>query len=152
MLREYTEQHYLPALNQWRDLSSDGFKGACELANWRKEIQNKWSEVRVIDVEIADRAKLSFGDKLKVACKVKTGGLDPESIRVGISFGPIGKNSEIIDGQSTPLALVETKEGVCHYLGELTCGECGKFGIAVISYPFKEGLPSPFDLGLIAYG
>jgi len=153
MLRDYTERQYLPALNLWRQLSAENFQGACTLAHWRKTVKENWHKIKVFDVEIDDRAKFEFGDRFQISCKVMTGPLPPETIKVEAYHGVLDKKAEIKHGWRTPLAIIEkTSEDTYKYSGEVTCDVTGKFGITIIAYPFMEGLSSPFDLELIAYG
>jgi starch phosphorylase len=153
MLREYTEQQYLPALEIWRKLSADNYQGARMLSHWRKEVEKNWHTIEVFDVEIVDRAKFKFGDNFGVVCKINAGMQNPESIKVEVYHGKIDENAEIQKGRRTPLAMIEKlADDTYKYSGEITCDECGKFGITVIAYPYMEGLSSTFDMGLIAYG
>jgi starch phosphorylase len=150
MVREYSECYYLPSLELWRKLASDDYGRARKLAKWRKEIEGNWKNVNIMEVSTPDRAELTVGDQLKVSCLVDTGGLPPESLRVELYHGPIGPDAEVSGGGRTPMHRQQKAEGgVFRYEGKLVCDSSGKFGVALIVYPFTEELPSPFDLGLI---
>ena len=50
MVRDYVRQLYAPAAVTGRALNSD-YKGATELAAWKKEVRAGWADVRVEHVE-----------------------------------------------------------------------------------------------------
>jgi len=153
MLRDYTELQYLPALEFWRKLSAENFQGARALAYWKRGVMENWHKLKVSEVKIEDRAKFKFGDRFEVSCKVRDWCLPPETIKVEAFHGELNENSEINHGKRTPLAMIEKiDDNTYRFSGDVTCDETGKFGITIIAYPFMEGLSSPFDLGLVAYG
>jgi starch phosphorylase len=86
-VREYTEQHYLPAASAYLARASD--KGALgkNLVNWRHTLEQKWPALRF------GETKVKTGDQQHVfEILVHLNGLDPKTVRVelyidGVSGG-----------------------------------------------------------------
>jgi starch phosphorylase len=51
-VREYTEQHYLPAVAAYRERSADKGALGAQIVNWRHALEQKWAGLRVGDVKI----------------------------------------------------------------------------------------------------
>ncbi len=54
-VREYTEQHYLPAASAYRARAANKGTTARNMVDWHHEIERKWSAVRFGDLNIATR-------------------------------------------------------------------------------------------------
>ncbi|MDP2266822.1 MAG: DUF3417 domain-containing protein, partial [Thiobacillus sp.] len=76
-VREYTEQHYLPAASAYRERAADKGKLGAELVNWRRALEQKWAALRFGEVKIeTDGAQHGF------EAQVYLDDLDPEAVRV----------------------------------------------------------------------
>ena len=87
-VREYTEQHYIPAADAFIErMENNGATGAA-LADWRKNIEQNWAGLRFADVQInTDSEHHAF------EIHVYLDGLDPDFVRVelyanGVQNGP----------------------------------------------------------------
>jgi len=77
VVREYTEQHYLPAAAAYRERSLNKGKLGSEAVDWRRSLEEKWTALRFGEMKTeTDRNQHSF----KV--QVYLDGLDPGAIRV----------------------------------------------------------------------
>jgi starch phosphorylase len=76
-VREYTEQHYLPAALAYRARAAD--KGAIGVAmvDWRQALAQKWSALRIGDVKLG-----TDGGQNVFEVQVYLDDLDPEAVRV----------------------------------------------------------------------
>jgi starch phosphorylase len=54
-IREYTENHYLPAASGYRERVAEDSKLGDDLLHWQQEIDRHWSTVRFGAVEIETR-------------------------------------------------------------------------------------------------
>ena len=86
-VREYTEQHYLPAAATYRQrVANQGELGA-QILDWQRSLAEKWATLRFGEVSIvSDRAQHHF------EVEVVFGALEPSSVRVelyadGVSGG-----------------------------------------------------------------
>jgi starch phosphorylase len=76
-VREYTEQHYLPAAAAYRLRSAD--KGAIgrQVVDWQHTLDNRWTSLHFGEVKIQ-----SSGEQHAFEVKVFFGDLDPNAVRV----------------------------------------------------------------------
>jgi starch phosphorylase len=86
-VREYTEQHYLPAAALYRERSANQGAVAKQIVDWRKAVDEKWGGLRFGDVRVETKR-----DQHVFEVEVVLNGLDPNAVRVdlyaeGISGG-----------------------------------------------------------------
>ena len=76
-VREYTEQHYLPAAASYRVRSSD--KGAMgnKLVNWQNTLDQKWASIRFGEINIE-----TIEQQHVFEVKVYLNDIDPNEVRV----------------------------------------------------------------------
>jgi glycogen phosphorylase len=76
-VREYTEQHYLPAAAAYHVRAADKGAAGAEIVDWRHNLEQNWATLHFGEVKIeSEAAKHSF------EVQVYLGSLDPNSIRV----------------------------------------------------------------------
>ena len=76
-VREYTEQHYLPAAAAYRERAAD--KGAVgrQMVDWQHSLEQKWAALRFGEVKVETR-----GEQHVFEVQVCLNDLDPEAVRV----------------------------------------------------------------------
>ncbi|MBN1653298.1 MAG: alpha-glucan family phosphorylase [Deltaproteobacteria bacterium] len=76
-VREYTEQHYLPAAAAYRERAAN--KGAIgqRIVNWRNTLEQKWAGLRFGEVRVDTR-----GEQRVFEVQVHLADLDPNAVRV----------------------------------------------------------------------
>jgi starch phosphorylase len=76
-VREYTEQHYLPAASAYRK-RADG-KGAVgrQMANWRQALEQKWAALRFGEVKVETKGRQHVYE-----VQIYLNDLDPKAVRV----------------------------------------------------------------------
>ena len=85
-VREYTEQHYLPAAAAYRMRSADNGAAARKLVDWRNEFALKCSAIRFGAVTVDTK-----GTQHDIAIEVFLGDASPEMVRVELyADAPIG--------------------------------------------------------------
>jgi starch phosphorylase len=84
-VREYTEQHYLPAAATYRARAAD--KGAVgrEIVNWRHALEKEWAELRFGEVKVE-----TDGGQHAFEAQVYLDGLDPNAVRVELYAEEVG--------------------------------------------------------------
>jgi starch phosphorylase len=76
-VREYTEEHYLPAAAAYQARAADKGAAGLQMVNWRQTLEQNWAALRFGEVQIeSDKEQHTF----EVA--VTLGNLDPNTIRV----------------------------------------------------------------------
>jgi starch phosphorylase len=76
-VREYTEQHYLPAASAFRDRTADNGAIGAQVVEWRRALDRGWGSVRFGETKV-ERA----GGQLVFEAQVYLGALDPDNVRV----------------------------------------------------------------------
>ena len=76
-VREYTEQHYLPAAAAYRERAAD--KGAMgrRMVDWRHTLEEKWATLRFGDVNVQTKDEQHVFE-----VQLYLDDLDPEAVRV----------------------------------------------------------------------
>jgi len=76
-VREYTEQHYLPAAAAYRQRAADQGAFAQKLIQWRQNLQRHWGDLRFGEVKAATQGKQHVFE-----AHVHLGELDGQAVRV----------------------------------------------------------------------
>jgi len=78
-VREYTEQHYLPAATEYRArAANDGALGR-KIADWRRSLEEKWDSLRIGGVRANTRPD---GQEIDVEVEVFLNGIDSNAVEV----------------------------------------------------------------------
>jgi starch phosphorylase len=76
-VREYTEQHYLPAASAYRERAAGKGAMGVRVVNWQRAIEQHWSNLRFGEMKVA-----SDGGNHVFEVQVYLSGLDPNTVRV----------------------------------------------------------------------
>jgi starch phosphorylase len=76
-VREYTEEHYLPAAAAYRERVANGAAAARKIAGWRESLERKWDGVRLGVVKVETTVRGHVYD-----AHVRLGDLEPQAVRV----------------------------------------------------------------------
>lgn len=88
-VREYTEQHYIPAVAHHKQAADKGAVGA-QVAKWQHTLEQKWATLRFGEVKV-----MSDAGRHMFEVEVYLGDLDPNSVRVELyADGVNGSESE----------------------------------------------------------
>jgi glycogen phosphorylase len=94
-VREYTEQHYLPAAAAYRARAADNGAMGTRVVAWRHAVEQQWGSVRFGGVRIETQA-----DRHRFEVEVFLGDLGPEAVRVELyadaidGSGPVRQEME----------------------------------------------------------
>lgn len=78
-VREYTEQHYLPAASAYRERAADKGAFGVELVNWMHALEQKWASLRFREVKFE-----TVSGQHIFEVQVYLDDLDPKAVRVEI--------------------------------------------------------------------
>jgi starch phosphorylase len=98
-VREYAEQHYLPAAAAYRDRAANSGASGHRIVEWRRELKERWTRLRFWEVRVrTDAAQHLF------EAEVELRGLDAEAVRVELyadgSDGTGPTRQEMTGGQT----------------------------------------------------
>ena len=112
MVRDYTRNLYTPAAVNGRALNDD-YKGAAELAGWKKMVKDGWTDVRVEHVEsggVGDAPQV--GDLLEVRAFVaRWGRCTPTDVDVQVVYGVIDSDDTLVGTTTGSLTPAEAYDG-----------------------------------------
>src|SRR5262249_3377713 len=136
MVSDYVRLLYTPAAITGRSLNAD-YKGASQLAAWKKGVRAGWPDVRVEHVEshgVGDNPEV--GSILTVRAFAALGSLTPDDVEVEVVHGMIDGDDDLVDAMSTPLTLADTYDGGRYrFDGEVQLKRGGTFGYTVRIIP-----------------
>ncbi len=151
MVREYTDDYYLPAAEgSWR-LQAGGFAAARDLAAWKERVTAAWPGVMVRRVS-GGQHEAALGSRLTVRAVVELGNLEPDEIEVQIAYGRVDDADEL--REVDVLALKQDgqrAEDGWVFEGQIPLVTPGAFGYTVRVVPRHAGLIHPAELGLVAW-
>ncbi|MCK4343357.1 MAG: alpha-glucan family phosphorylase [Phycisphaerae bacterium] len=153
MLRDYTQQMYLPAARRAGLVCADGFALAKSLATWKERLRKHWHEVQVADVQTEARDVLKVGDELPLRARVQLGSIPPEDVAVEVYYGPLSTDGDITQGRAVRLEFERPESDGEHWFGgAVPCQTSGRNGYAIRVVPCHEDLADRYDQGLVVWG
>ena len=84
-VREYTEQHYIPAAAAYRLRNADGGAIGRQIVDWQNSLEQKWANLHFRDVEV-----MADGEQNVFEAHVYFADLDPEAVRVELFADYVG--------------------------------------------------------------
>jgi starch phosphorylase len=152
MVREYTEQMYIPALKRHTLLTSDQLKHAKKLAVWKSQLAAAWHSVRIVEVNAEKNENLKVGDQFVVRAILELGSLKPEDVSVELFFGTLNAAGEIESPHVAPMEHRQrTKGKPDEFVATITLESSGRIGHTVRVLPHHEDVENPFRLGLMQW-
>jgi starch phosphorylase len=106
-VREYTEQHYLPAAAAYRERAAGKGAMGLQLATWRRALEQNWSNVRFGEMKVADD-----GEKHVFEVQVYLSGLDPNSVRVELYADGVNGGEPVRQEMKCVCQLVDAKGAI----------------------------------------
>jgi starch phosphorylase len=154
MVKEYTEQLYIPAAKSYENFSSDGCGAANQLSQWKTQIRKDWPAIKISDVQIGnkDRQSISVGESLHITARVHLGAVDPQHVRVEAYHGEVD-NGDIRNPSATVLSQTGRADGDGNYIyqGAVPASESGTYGFSVRVVPTHPCLLQRHELRLISW-
>lgn len=152
MVREYTEQMYLPAIDRHANLSANNYERAKRFAAWKQNLRKNWHTIKIGEVIVDERTALKVGENLTVRAQIDLGNLRPDDVSVELYYGALNANGEI---EAPKLALMKpadnSKGTVYEYVGVNKLDTSGRLGHTVRVLPRHEDLDNPYKLGLVLW-
>jgi starch phosphorylase len=147
MVKDYTQELYVPALAYGRRIDADRYALARKLADWKRMVRAAWPKVS-IHAEGPHDGRLSFGDPVTVEARVQLGLLSPEDVRVEL-VAARDENGNLRERRVTAMTPSRTTtEGEHCYTANLLPPINGSLVYGVRVMPSFAGLSNPLELGL----
>jgi starch phosphorylase len=150
MLREYTEQYYIPSCNHFRNLTTPDLSKGKAFAAWLTKVRDQWPGVMVDHIEAPDSTQVMVGAQIEVKAAVQLGKLTPDDVTVQLYHGPLNTEGAIEAGDVLDMAFTGQTDGKLHIFSTiLQYDASGARGMAVRVVPHHPDLANPHLLGLI---
>ena len=152
MVRDYVERLYLPAAAHSAELGADGYRGARDLAAYATRLDERWHQVHVDAVEVADSVA-DLGEARQVSAVVALGELGPAEVEVQLVVGRVGQSGELEDTRTVPMAAGDPVDGEGHlrYTAVAPLDRAGRVGVTVRVVPAHPLVAEPVELGHVAW-
>jgi starch phosphorylase len=152
MVRDYTEQFYLPAANRGRALWADGLKRSIVLATEKDRLRAAWGGVRVVTVTAPPDGVAKVGQAITIDATIDLGDLRPTEVAVQIYHGPANAAGAIEEARTVDVTAGEKlAPGRYRYSGQIISRTSGRQGYAVRIMPAVADMATPFEPGLIRW-
>ncbi len=143
MVRDYTQNFYVPAMDACRKFCTGDFAAAKSLASWQKELSNRWDNIAFEEVETPSMdTSPRVGDILPVKLKVRLGEILPQDVDVEVIAGNLNSLEQMNNYDPVKASLEDGsgEGGIFVYKTEVVCKESGRFGIAARVMPKNDNL------------
>ncbi|MCG8477935.1 MAG: alpha-glucan family phosphorylase [Spirochaetales bacterium] len=151
MLREYSEQFYLPALKNFERVTKNDFEIAKNLSSYIERLQSAWAHVSVFDIAGAENRNLKVGDTFSVECRVHLGEIAPSEVSVEVYTGRIDAEGALQDPHIVAMKSNERDEKGHIFRARVRCRHAGRQGFAVRVIPANQDLVHPLVPGLLRW-
>ncbi|MDO8946482.1 MAG: alpha-glucan family phosphorylase [Desulfocapsaceae bacterium] len=137
-VREYTEQHYLPAADAYRKRAADkGAKGT-EVVNWQRAIAQNWPNLRFGEQKVETK-----DDQLLFEVQVYLNELAPQAIRVELYADGISGGAAIHQEMKYVRPLVGASGGYLYSVAVSAARPAADYTARVI--PHCDGVAIPLE-------
>jgi starch phosphorylase len=157
MVKEYTEEYYLPALKRYEALTEPDLTRGTAFAEWREKLDVLWPRVRINRVETSG-TNVKVGAEQSVNAWVDLGELTPADVQVQIYHGRLDTDGSIVDGAIVDMqpVLTDSKDtdgssSEYHFMAPISYRITGQHGISVRVLPSHPDLPTPFLRGIVCW-
>ncbi len=113
VVREYTEQYYLPAAARYRRRAADEGAVGLRLVAWRRHLAEHWGDARFGTVRVETRA-----GRHEFTVDVHLGALDPDAVRVELFADAVAGGEPVRQVMARGRRLDEAADG-CTYAGSV---------------------------------
>ncbi len=135
MLREYTENYYIPARDRYLKLTQPDISNGLSYVEWWKHVAKAWDQVAIKRVETSGE-QLRVGDDLEVHAWVNLGQLSPDEVKVQLYYGRLDTEGMIAEGEAVDMIPVgNSDDGTYEFSVTLAYDDSGERGLSVRVMP-----------------
>jgi starch phosphorylase len=137
-VREYTEQHYLPAATAYRDRAANKAAMGRQMVDWRHVVDQKWGSLRFGQVKVEPRDK-----QYVFEVQVFLNGLDPKTVRVELYADGVNGGSSVRQEMKRIAPLTGTSGG--HVYGAAVPVDRPLADYTTRVMPYYDGVAIPLE-------
>ncbi len=150
MVKEYTDELYIPALQQGAQTDANNYALARELSDWERRLRSAWGQLSVT-ADGPREGQLAMGQAITVTASVRLGALTPADVRVELVVAR-DENGDLRERRVIAMraesAAGETRDGARRYQARFDPTASGSLVYGVRVVPSHPGLRNPLALGL----
>jgi phosphorylase/glycogen(starch) synthase len=154
MLIDYEERFYYKLAQRKKELVSNNYVLAREIAAWKRRVSAAWDNVKILDSQRVrvDKESMVLGEKYHFEVKLDIANLLPEEIGVELVVAKQMVGQQAPDVVLTEqLSLVSAEGSQVTYALDLAPNRTGAFDLALRVYPKNEKLPYRMDFALVKW-
>ena len=143
-VREYTEQHYLPADAAYRARAGGGGALGRQMVDWRLAVDRQWASLRFGSVKI-----VTVGTAHMFEVQVFVGALDPEAVRVELYADGTSGDGPVRHEMTRGRRLDGADVGYAYRAEVPAARPAADYAVRVI--PHHDGVVVPLEVGHILW-
>ena len=137
-VREYTEQHYLPAAAAYHQRAAGKGETGAEIVNWRRALDEHWNKLHFGEVKLEDD-----GEQRIFEVQAYLDELDPDAVRVELfANGVNGAAPERVEMKRVR-QLVGASNGYAYRIGVPAARPASDYTARLI--PQRDGVAVPLE-------
>jgi glycogen phosphorylase len=137
-VREYTEQHYLPAASAYRERAAGKGAMGAQVMNWQRALEESWSNLHFGEVKVAsDEGKHVF------EAPVYLSGLDPNTVRVELYANGVNSDEPVRQEMTRVRQLADASGGYVYSAAVSAARPPADYTVRVI--PHCDGVAIPLE-------
>jgi len=143
-VREYTEQHYLPAASAFRERAADKGAFGRKMVNWKNNLEQRWNTVHFGEVKVE-----THGDKSVFDVQVYLAGVDPSAVLVELYADGINNEAPVRQEMKFARELSGSSGGYVYTASVSATRPSSDYTVRVI--PKHEGVSVPLEAAQILW-
>ncbi|MFB2837618.1 alpha-glucan family phosphorylase [Floridanema evergladense] len=152
MVREYASRAYFPACDRYFTMTSENYKPAKELAEWKNTMFDQWYNMKIESVDVSEGEQIQINQTVHVKARINLAGISSDHVRVELYTGLLNASGDIVNGMPTEMDYQGAdSHGISIYTGNITYTSSGLQGMSLRVLPKHEYLSNPYNLGLILW-
>jgi phosphorylase/glycogen(starch) synthase len=164
MIKDYTEQLYVPTANRFSKLYDGDYKKFRQIAEWKNSIRARFPGIHIVDISIEGISGdiLNVGDKIEFSLEVNKGKINKEEIISQIIvFQDKTKDDYTFSGEEkrydeditiVPMECIDENDSALKFKAGFTASKSGKFNYGIRILPYHEDVDDIVDLNLVYWG
>jgi starch phosphorylase len=143
-VREYTEQHYLPAATAYQRRAADKGAGGRQVIAWRQNLEQKWAKVRFGELKIE-----TGSGQFIIEIQVYLGDLEPDSVQVELYADGIDGGAPVRQKMTRVRELVGAVNGYAYRAPVPATRPAADYTVRAI--PDRSGVVVPLEASQILW-
>lgn len=151
MVKQYAEEFYIPALDNYARLAKSEFRDAQDVAAYLQRAESEWSRLSVTNIRSTAQPIMNRGDSVTVSADVSLAGLSNDDVTVELYHGSVSSQGEFVQPERVAMKCGDNKGSYSEYSVAVKCTQTGRQGYTVRILPKHKDLIHPFVPGLVRW-